>query len=192
MEVAINKNMKFKKWLQNRVCRADAKKIDFSDPKGMRQYFLLGNGNQSGPTPSHNKKPKWAKNKKGKFKTGLYAGKFEDIISYTIPRDIPWLVTHDDSKDKLYIHKKDLARIKKYRPWITCFDKQEFKPLSRKGQGEYFTEKPPVTQKQMEIKDPFSLLKSRFEIVLVDDLLKKFQELKKKKIKFDAEGDMFV
>lgn len=183
--------MSFRKWFDRRVCRADAKKIDFSDPDGMQQYFVAKNGD-SGATPYHNKKPSWAKNKKGEFKTGLFAGRFEDIISYLIPRDIPWLVVHGSPKDTLYLHKKDLAGIRKYRPWITCFDEKEFKPLQKDGQGEFFTEKPPESQEQIQINDPLSLLEKRFKIKTVDDLLQISKELKKKKIGFDAEGTMFV
>lgn len=183
--------MNFKKWFDQRVCRADAEKLDFRNPAGMQQYFIAKNGD-SGATPNYNEKPLWAINKKGKFKTGLFAGRFEDIISYLIPRDIPWLVVHDTPKDKLYLHKKDLPKIKKYKPWITCFDEKEFKRLGRDGQGEFFTEKPPKSQERVKINDPLTLLEKRFTIKLVDDLLQKSKELKKKKIGFDAEGTMFV
>lgn len=180
--------MKFAKWLENRVFRIDPEKRDFENHSNLRQYFMTNNG-ESGPTPSRDVVPDWGKSLQGSFKTGLYAGKYHDIVSYLIPRELPWILVSTNPKKTLYIRKQDVPAIQKYSPWISSFKQSDFEVLGREGQGEYFTEKPPQAQKQTQIKNTWRVLQSKFNVYPVDDILATHKELKNKNIGFDAEGD---
>jgi len=182
--------MKFNKWLENRVFRIDPEKRDFDDHSNLRQYFVTQNG-ESGPAPS-GVVPDWGKSLKGSFKTGLYAGKYHDIVSYLIPRELPWILVPTSPKKTLYVRKQDVSLIQKYSPWISSFKQSDFETLGREGQGEYFTEKPPKAVKQVRIKNAWKVLQSKFLVYAVDDILATHKELVTKKIGFDSEGEIFI
>lgn len=183
--------MKFSKWLENRVFRIDPEKRDFDDHSNLRQYFITQNG-ESGPVPAPNTVPDWGKSLQGSFRTGLYAGKYHDIVSYLIPREMPWILVPTKPKKTLYIRKQDVPAIQKYSPWISSFKQDDFQTLGREGQGEYFTEKPPEALKQTQIKNTYRLLQNKFIVNPVDNILATHKELKDKNIGFDSEGALFV
>ena len=180
----------FQEWLENRVFRIDPEKNDFDDHSKLKQYFFTKNG--SGQTDSPNTVPDWGKSMEGSFKTGLFAGKYHDITSYLIPRNLPWILVPTFPKKTIYIRKQDVSSIQRYSPWISSFKQSDFQVLDREGQGEYFAEKPTKAHQQKQIKNNWRVLQSKFNVMPVDDIMAKHQELKNKNIGFDAEGSMFV
>lgn len=181
----------FVEWLKENVFRIDPEKRDFEDHSNLRQYFMTQNG-ESGPVPAPDTVPDWGKSLQGSFKTGLYAGKYHDIVSYLIPRDMPWILVPTNPKKTLYVRKQDIPAIQNYSPWISSFDKSQFQVLGREGQGEYFSEKPPKPSRQAQVKNPWRILQSKFSVQPVDDIMATHKELVAKKIGFDSEGAIFV
>lgn len=187
--------MRFKEWLlesESRVFRIDPTKVsDFaSNPK---TYYFTKSG--SGAVDNTSKPPAWAQGEQGTYRKGLFAGKYHDMISYMIPRDVPWLVAHTQPKPTLYFSSENTADIQNYKPYISSFDASKFEPLSKDGQGEFFAEKPPQPVKQAQIKNPLRILQNKFVVVPVknaQELKSKLQELKDKNIGVDAEGLDFI
>ena len=183
--------MNFKQWLKIRenVFRIDPEKRDFSLQP--RHYFITPDG-QSGSVPTKDTIPDWGKNLKGVTKTGLYAGKYHDILSYLIPRELPWILVPTTPKKTLYVRDIDVKKIQEYHPWISSFDQNKFQALSRDGQGEFFSEMPPKPIKQIQIKNPYKILNKEFNLIPVKDIVAKNDELKSKNIGFDSEGEIFM
>lgn len=181
----------FSDWLENRLFRVDPERRDFEKHSNLRQYFITNKG-ESGPVSSPNVIPDWGKSLEGMFKTGLYAGRYHEVISYLIPRELPWIIVPTKPKKTLYIRKQDIKNIQEYSPWISSFNQNDFETLDRDGQGEYFTEKPPKALKQIQIKNPWRILQNNFIVIPVDDIMDTHKELKNKKIGFDSEGSFFV
>jgi hypothetical protein len=187
--------MKFNEWLENRVFRIDAEKRDFGDHSNLRQFYITNNG-ESGPTSAPNEVPNWAQTPQGptpgRFRSGAFAGKYHNIVSYLIPRKMPWILVPTKPKKTLYIRQQDVQVVKDYKPWISAFKKTDFEELGREGQGEFFTEKPPVAHKQSQIKDTWRLLQNNFSLQPVSDILATHKQLMAQNIGFDAEGEIFV
>lgn len=183
--------MNFKQWLKIRenVYRIDPEQRDFSQQP--RHYFITPDG-QSGPVPTKDTIPDWGKNLKGVTKTGLYAGNYSDILSYLVPRELPWILEPTEPKKTLYVRTEDVKKIQEYRPWISSFDKNKFQPLSRDGQGEFFSEMPPKPIKQIQIPNPLKILQQKFNLVPVKDIKAKYDELISDKKGFDSEGEIFM
>ena len=186
--------MNFREWLsesESRVFRIDPTKVDdfASNPK--TYYFTQS---YSGAVDDTSRPPEWAGGEHGNFSKGLFAGKYNDIISYMIPRDIPWLVAHTHPKPTLYFNGQNLQDIQNYRPYISSFNAEKFEK-NTKSQGEYFAENPPKPIKQVQVKDPLRMLKNKYVVIPLQDaqeLKDKFQELKEKGADFDAEGMEFT
>lgn len=179
--------MRFGEWLENRVFRIDPERRDFEDHSGLRQYFMTNKG-ESGPTPSRDVVPDWGRSLEGSFKTGLYAGKYHDVVAYLIPRDMPWILVPTNPKKTLYVRKQDVPSIQRYSPWISAFKQNDFQMLGREGQGEYFAERPPKAHRQVQVKNAWRLLQAKFDVRTVDDINATYKELKAKNVGFDAEG----
>lgn len=93
---------KFSDWLEGRVFRVDPDRRNFEDHSGLRQYFMTQTG-QSGPVSLPDTIPNWGKSLKGSFRRGLYAGKYHDVVSYFIPRELPVDTSaHFSKKNTLY------------------------------------------------------------------------------------------
>ena len=183
--------MKFKQWfLENdqRVFRIDPQKIDdFS--KNLKTYYFMGP--ESGSVEDTSKPPEWAKGQQGEFKTGLFTGGYKNILSYLIPRHIPWVIEHTTPKKTLYYNKEDQQEIEGYSPYISSFDPKGFTKLDTSGQGEYFSENPPKPIKQAQIKNPLRILASQFNLVPLRnaaELQNKFREILSQGRSADAEG----
>lgn len=186
---------KFTDWLirrewyiesSDRVFRVDSEKIPKFEPQN---YYFNKDG--SGSVDDTKKPPEWAKGTEGKFRSGLFAGNYNQIISYMIPRHIPWLMQHTSPKPTLYYNNQNRQEMMDYKPWITSFEANKFELLSKDGQGEYFAEKPPQPVKQVQIKNPMRVLENKFILVPLENLeaLKnKYQEFKDKNISADAEA----
>ena len=183
--------MNFKTWLKIRenIFRIDPEQRDFSQQ--LRHYFITPDG-QSGSVPTKDTIPDWGKNLKGVIKTGLYAGKYHDILSYLVPRELPWILVPTTPKKTLYVRDIDVKKIQEYRPWISSFDQNKFQSLSRDGQAEFFSEMPPKPIKQIQIKNPYKIINKEFNLIPVKDIVAKNDELKSKNIGFDSEGEIFM
>ena len=175
----------------NPVFRVDPQNIgDFSPQK--RTYFFTQQG--SGPVQDTSKPPDWAAGQQGEFKRGLFAGDYKDVLSYLIPRQIPWLIHHTKPKKTLYYNLQDQQEIQDYKPYISSFDPKDFTKLDRQGQGEYFSEHPPKPLKQAQIKNPLRILQQQFNLVPLKNLQElqdKYRELARQGQLVDAEGEEF-
>ena len=183
----------FAQWLaENKpVFRVDSQRIDDFSPE-KRTYFLTQQG--SGPVQDTSRPPDWAAGQQGEFKKGLFAGDYKDVLSYLIPRHLPWLVHHTKPKKTLYYNLEDQQEMQDYRPFLSSFDPKGFTKLDRQGQGEYFSENPPKPLKQAQIRDPLRILGQRFNLVPLKDLRElqdKHRELVMSGQPVDAEGEEF-
>jgi hypothetical protein len=190
----------FNEWLENRevsnfVSRIDAEKRDFGNQSNNREFYITRDG-ESGPTSARNEVPNWAQTPQGpipgSFKSGIFAGKYHNIVSYLIPRKMPWILVPTKPKKTLYIRQQDVQVVKDYKPWISTFKKTDFEELGREGQGEFFTEKPPTAHKQAQVKNTWRLLQNNFLLKPVSDILSTHKQLMAQNIGFDAEGEIFV
>lgn len=188
-------NQIFNLLLEKYVYRIDSKQRNFGDQSNHRQFYITHTG-ESGPTSTPNQVPDWAQTPQGttpgSFKSGIFAGKYHNIVSYLIPRQLPWILVPTNPKKTLYIRQQDIPAIKDYKPWISTFKQSDFEELGREGQGEYFTEKPPTPHKQSQIQNAWRLLQSNFSVQPVNDILATQKQLIAQNIGFDAEGEIFV
>jgi hypothetical protein len=163
----------------------DREKRDFSDKESLGTYAFVQNG--SGRIDDPNNLPAWAKG--GQMRRGLFAGKYDQILSYLIPRGIAYVIADGVSKKTLYINQKDLASIKAYRPWVSSFDKASFSDTGKEGRGEYFSDGPGTPVKQAQVKkDPISILQNKYDLRPVDDVRAVLDDLVRKGVNHEAEG----
>lgn len=174
----------FHEWLEN-LFRVDRERLDFSNQDSLGNYAFVRNG--SGRVDDPNNLPAWAKG--GQMRRGLFAGRYKQVLSYMIPRNIPYVVAGSGARPTLYLNKKDLPAIKSYRPWLSSFEKGDFSDTGKDGREEYFSEKPgrPIRQAQMK-KDPISILQKNYEIQLVDDVALIRKDLDARGVDNEAEG----
>ena len=174
----------FHEWLENRLFRIDPERRNFSI-QSLGNYAFVRDG--SGRIDDPNNLPSWAKG--GQIKRGLFAGEYSQVLSYMIPRNIPYIVAETGSRPTLYINKKDLQTIQAYRPWISSFNRNLFSNTGKEGREEYFSDQPsqPLKQTQMK-KDPMSMLKKNYDIQLVDDVALVRKRLDIQGSKYEAEG----
>ena len=170
------------------VFRIDPHQIsDFS--KSPKTYYFTDAG--SGQVDNTAQPPEWAKGAQGQFRTGLFAGPFDQIISYLIPRHIPWLVAHTQPKRTLYYNQEDTGEMQSYAPVISSFRTDQFEQIGKDGQAEYFSDKPPIPSKQSVIKNPLRILQNHFELAPVPNLQaleETFDKLRAANIGVDAEN----
>lgn len=176
--------MRFGEWLEHRLFRIDRERKDFS-PDSMGNYYFVPSG--SGRVDDLNNLPSWAKG--GHMRRGMFAGQYGDVLSYLIPREIPYVIADEVPRKALYIRKGDIDSIRSYRPWISSFDRSSFSSTGKAGRGEYFSEKPGTPLKQVQVKkDPLGVLGRVYDLKIVDDVRRVRDDLVRRGVDHEAEG----
>jgi len=114
--------IRYTEWLeQNNVYRIDQDKIGNFSSK-LRSYHRNSDWTSSGTFDKESDVPSdWTK------ETGLFAGDLKDVIPYAVPRDVKWIVTHENPKRPTVIFNQlDKTRIISHRPYLSQFPSSWF------------------------------------------------------------------
>lgn len=136
----------------------------------------------------------WNPPKNWKIKTGLFAGDMKNVILYSVPRETRWIQTKEKKGKKsltIYFDKSDRKKIEDHISTLSKYDEKQGFEKTVEGSGEYFitTKKAPQPLEQEKIENPLRHIAKYYNIIFVDDIKKYIKDLKRKKIKFNSEGD---
>ena len=179
----------FKQYIieSERLFRFDDKKII---PKPQTYAFSPDNTGSGNVERWKDAPPDWER------KTGVFAGKYSDVLPFSVPRETKWIIPHDrdeSGKQTIYFAKSDRRRIKQHRSQLTQYnERQGFEKLrsgsefhqvgpgealageasGRIGPEEYFSRSGADLRpiKKKIIQNPLRHLQRHYNVQFVDDL----------------------
>lgn len=171
--------MNFREYAENFVYRIDKDRVaDFS--KGLRTYYHAPDWSSSGTFDDLSEiPPDW------KQMTGLFAGQLKHVIPYAVPRDVKWIVMHDEPRPTVIFAQADKSRIANNRPYLSSFPVAGFQQMPS---GEFFSIDPKQASRQDVIRNPLAFMRQWYNVKFVPDLIALAKQLRSQNIQFDAEG----